>query len=332
MLTGVHLAEADLRDLPVAAHLSAEEILAHPRFPFARQAYVDAILAIYEHDPFLSRLLLETGRTVLFIGIMYLHARHDRAGRATWPTPRIITEQTVAHGVASPRRVHDLVWRFISTGYLARRAVPQDRRVCVLMPTQRMIAHDQDVLASHYLPLQILYPQPGYRPIIERDPAFQLRQRCVSANLLARGARIVADDPVMRPFLRRDAGVMILLKLMQMVGPMGEATPFELSFSDIGIRIGVSRTHVRNLLEEAERQGLVRLSRGASRFAEPRPALMRAFDRFVAESMVAHDLIYNLALARGVDMTQTEKTEGLGCECLDAAHSAENHRPTLTFA
>ena len=302
MLSGVHLAEADLGDMPVAAHHSTKEILAHPRFPFARDAHVNAILAIYEHNPFLSRLLLDTGRTVLFIGIMCLHARHDRADRATWPTQRLITEQTVAHGVASPRRVYDLVWRLILTGYLGQRAAPEDRRARILTPTPRMIAHDQDFLASHYLPLQILYPQPGYRPIMERDPAFQLRQRRVSADLLARGARIMARNPIMMPFLGRDAGALILLKLMQMVGPIGDATPLELSFSDIGARIGASRTHARNLLKDAEEQGLVRLTRGAGQFVEPTPALVQAFDRFVAESMAVHDLIYNLALARRVDM------------------------------
>lgn len=302
MLSGVHLAEVDLEDMPVAAHHSTKEILTHPRFPFARDAYVNAILATYEHNPFLSRLLIETGRTVLFIGTMCLHARHDRADRATWPTLKLITEQTVAHGVASPRRVYDLVRRLILTGYLAQRAAPQDRRTRILTPTPKMIAHDQDFLTSQYLPLQILYPQPGYRPIMERDLALQLRQRRVTADLLARGARIMARNPVMMPFLGRDAGAMILLKLMQMVGPIGEATPLELSFSDIGARIGASRTHARNLLKDAEEQGLVRLTRGAGQFIEPTPVLVQEFDRFVAESMAGHELIYSLTLARPVDM------------------------------
>jgi hypothetical protein len=279
MLSGVLLTEADLEDIPVPAHRSAEDILAHPRFPFAREAYVKAILATYERNPFLSRLLLESGRTVLFIGIMCLHARHDRAERTTWPTMKLATEQAVAHGAASPRRVHDLVRRLISTGYLEQRAAPEDQRIRILTPTPKMIAQDQTFLVSHYLPLQILFPQPGYRPIMERAPAFQLAQRRASADLFARGARITAASSVMMPFLGRDAGAMILLKLMQKVGPTGETAPLELSYSDAGARVGVSRTHVRKLLNEAQDRGLVRLTRGASQLVEPKPALVKAFDR-----------------------------------------------------
>ena len=301
MLSGVLLTEADLEDIPVTAHHSAEDILAHPRFPLAREAYVEAILATYEHNRFLSRLLLESGRTVLFIGIMCLHARHDRAERATWPTMRLVTEQTVAHGATSPRRVHDLVHRLISIGYLEQQVAPEDHRIRILTPTPKMITHDQNFLVSHYLPLQIMFPQPGYRPIMERAPAFQLTQRRVSAALFARGARIMAVSPVMMPFLGRDAGAMILLKLMQKVGPMGATAPLELSYSDTGARVGVSRTHVRKLLNEAEDRGLVSLTRGADQFVEPKPALVKAFDRFFAESMAGHDLIYNLALACRVD-------------------------------
>jgi hypothetical protein len=36
---------------------SPEEILAHPRFPLARGEFVRAMLAPYEHKPFLNRLL-----------------------------------------------------------------------------------------------------------------------------------------------------------------------------------------------------------------------------------------------------------------------------------
>lgn len=309
MLSGVHLAGIHQEDGPLPAHHSAEEILAHPRFPFARQEFVKAVLANYEHNPFLGRLLLETGRTVLFILTMCFHARHDRGDRTTWPTLGLLVESMVAHGVASPRRVSDMVRRMITTGYLEQRAPPQDRRARIPTPTAKMIAHDQDFLVSHYLPLQMLFPEPGYGPIMERDPSFQLTQRLVSAGLFARGARIMAGNPIMTLFMGRDAGAMILIKLMQMVGPTGEATPLELSFAEIGARFGVSRTHVRRLLKDAEEQGLVRLTRGNGQVVEAMPALVQAFDRFVAESMAGHDLIYNLALARPVDVTQTPKIQ-----------------------
>src|SRR5271166_3906860 len=93
------MAAADQQGLP--AHHSEEEIFSHPRFPIARDDFVDAILALYEYDPFLNRLLLEAGRNVLFVVIMCLHARYDEADRATWPTLALATQSTAAQGVSS---------------------------------------------------------------------------------------------------------------------------------------------------------------------------------------------------------------------------------------
>ena len=62
---------------------SPEEILAHPRFALARDEFVRAMLALYEHKPFLNRLLLEASRTVLMSVIMCLYARYDESDRAT---------------------------------------------------------------------------------------------------------------------------------------------------------------------------------------------------------------------------------------------------------
>jgi hypothetical protein len=83
---------------------------------------------------------------------------------------------------------------------------------------------------------------------------------------------------------------------MQTVESGGEATPLALSFAELGARFGVSRTHVRSLLREAEAQGLVGVTSG--QFVAAMPALVAAFDRFLAESMAGHDLIYTLALER----------------------------------
>lgn len=43
-----------------------QEILAHRRFPAARTAFVDAVLALHEGDAFHSRLLVEAMRQVTF--------------------------------------------------------------------------------------------------------------------------------------------------------------------------------------------------------------------------------------------------------------------------
>src|SRR3984885_2700563 len=275
---------------------SPEKILAHPRFALARDEFVRAVLALYEHKPFLNRLLLEASRTVLMSVIMCLYARYDEADRATWPTLRLVADSMAAHGLASASRVHDLVSRLVKTGYLEQRAAPQDRRTRILTPTEKMIAQDQDFLVSHHLPLQILFPDPGYGLIMTRDPAFQLKQRLVSRDLFALGAKILAGNPIMMLFQGRDAGVMILIKMIAMAKAEGGAAPLKISYSDLGGRFGVSRTHVRKLLETAEELDLVVLTKGGGHFVEMLPPVLQAFDRLVADAMSGFDLCYQLAL------------------------------------
>jgi DNA-binding MarR family transcriptional regulator len=284
---------ADELDLP--AHHSLEEILAHPRFVEARNAMVREMLALYEHDAFLNRLLLQVGRNLVFVVIMCLDARYREDDRATWPTLRAVARAMAGFNLASPRRVADLVSRLIKTGYLAQAVARQDRRARILRPTKKMIVQDQDWLRSHYMPLQVLYPKPGYGRIMRRDPAFQRAQRLVSASFFPFAAQTLARHPAMVQFMIREGGIMILIKLIALTGPKADTTR-EIVYSDIGARFGVSRTQVRNLLQEAEKAGFVRLSQQGGRYVQLTPTLIEAFDRFIADTMVGHDLMYQLAL------------------------------------
>ena len=274
--------------------LSIDEILAHPRFPEARVAMVREMLGLYEHDTFLNRLLLEVGRNLVFVVMMCLDARYDESDRGTWPTLGALTRAMARFNLASPRRIADLVARLIKIGYLEQIRAVKDRRVRILRPTRRMIAQDQDWLRSHYAPLQVLFPRPGYARIMQRDHAFQRAQRLVSASFFPFAAQTMARHPIMMQFMIREGGVMIVIKLIELAGPDVD-TRRKIVYSDIGARFGISRTQVRKLLQDAEKSGLVRLSQEGGRFVQLTPQLLEAFDRFIADTMVGHDLMYKLA-------------------------------------
>lgn len=278
------------------AHHSVEEILVHAGFAAARDEFVGAILALYENNPYLSRLLVEAGRGVLFIVILALHARYRENIRTTWPTMRLVTQSMMTQGVASARRVSGLVSRLIETGYVELRSAPGDQRVRIVTPTAKMSAQDQDWLTANYLPLQMLFPTPGYAKIMRRDPAFHVAHRLITADFLTLGAQIMADNPIVMQFMNRDGGIMILMKLIQLCDLDSLSAPQGISYSEIGARFGVSRTQVRNVLEEAERAGLLGLAKGRSQEVKLTRELVAAFDRFLAAGMSGHDLIYNVAL------------------------------------
>jgi DNA-binding MarR family transcriptional regulator len=212
--------------------------------------------------------------------------------RATWLTPRRLKDELKTFGLASERRIDALVARLVQLGFVESSRSEHDGRVRILTPTAKMMALDREWLVYHYVPLHVMFPDPGYPEPIARDPAFQRAQRLVAADFSARGAQIMASHPAVMRFMNRDAGMLVLIKLVQMsLADSAEG----LSFADIGARFGVSRTHVRILLEDAAQHGDVSLSGRGGHVVELRPSILQEFDRFVAATMSGHDLLYKLA-------------------------------------
>jgi len=118
----------------------------------------------------MNRLLIETGRSVVFFNILALHAAYDPSDRATWPTISLLKKTVRPYGVSSARRIHDIVARLVETGYVEPTLAQMDRRVRLLTPTDKMLAHDLDWLAAFYGPLEVLFPEPGYAPPLRRAP------------------------------------------------------------------------------------------------------------------------------------------------------------------
>jgi hypothetical protein len=104
---------SDVAPGTLPAFHSSQEILTHPRFLFARDEFVKSILALYEHKPFLNRLLLEASRAVLPAVIMCLYARHDEADRATWP--RCGSSRTPWRPIVSPVQAASRTWSRVSS-------------------------------------------------------------------------------------------------------------------------------------------------------------------------------------------------------------------------
>jgi hypothetical protein len=108
-----------------------------------------------------------------------------------------LQEVTTLFGVASRRRIEDLVARLIHCGLLESVVSQRDRRVRILTPTARMLSLDQDWLSAHYQPLHVMFPDPGCASPVRRDPGFQQEHRLVAIGFFTLAAQILAGNPVM---------------------------------------------------------------------------------------------------------------------------------------
>ena len=125
----------------------------------------------------------------------------------------------------------------------------------ILMPTEPMLALDRDWLYALHLPLQVMFPDPGYGLVMGRDPSFQRAQRLVARDFHDHGAAILASNPGIMVSMNRDAGMMILIELVEKARDAGDGAAAGVTYADIAARFGVSRTHVHKVLTDAASAG-----------------------------------------------------------------------------
>ena len=279
-------------------HLSIDEILAHPRFPAARKVYVERHLAIYGRDPFLTRLLIESGRFVVNKVALVLHAAQDMSRPETWLTIGRLKREMAMFGLTGGRQIDHLVARLRAVGFLDLDIPDGDRRLRILKPTEKMLAHDRDWLRIYHESLALLCPQNDYGPALRRDRAFQVAHGRVALRLLPLSAKAFATLPEMMLFFNRAAGHMVITALVHaaLADPGRRHAPVD--FGELGERFGVSRTHVRGLLVAAQRAALVRLRARGGHSVEILPRLWAGYDRGMATGLSLHDLVYAVTTAR----------------------------------
>lgn len=283
--------------------LSFEDIVNHPRLPAARRAYLESFCEVYEGDPFLVRLLLQAGRFFVFHTAAVLEAAQDPSRRETWFTVAALKQQLAVFGYASARQVDHLLARLYEVGFMEQSRAPGDKRVRLLATTDKLRSHHTEWLAAHYVPLARLYPDHDYSPVLSRNRVFHVLHCRACLPFTAVGARLMMTLPDTMLFFAHAAGPLIQNGLLKAAMDAGDPTA-AVSYMDVADRYGVSRTHVRNLMNSAQSAGLVNIVGRGGRSIEILPRHWASYDRGLAVGMYLHDAV-NLVVMR-------EWTEGRG--------------------
>jgi len=275
--------------------LALDDIVSHPRLPEARRAYLDSFLGVYDGDPFMVRLLLQTGRFFVFHTAAVLEHSQDLSRRETWFTVSALKQHIAMLGFASGRQVDHLVKRLLAVGFLELRRIPADGRVRLLATTDKLRAHHSKWLAAHYVPLAVLYPQHDYTPVFSHDRGFHAAHCRACLPFTSAGARLMATIPDILLFFGHSAGPLIMsavLKAAMDAGDPNAAVPY----AEAGSRFGVSSTHVRVLMQSAQSAGLVRITGRGGRSIEILPRFWESHDRGMAIGMYLHDAVNVVAM------------------------------------
>lgn len=267
--------------LPVA------EVRAHPQFGATRRRFLLAFAA----DPHargnipVTRLLSDPGRIALFSVIISLYFQYDPQDRATWPTIGLVRKIFLPFGLSSARRLDAILARLHGIGLIAQIESPADRRLRLVLPTERMLDLDLDMLARQFSCLEAFLPGTDIGgPLRAGDRRYQRALRHVASRTRALAQRPLELSGRLRPILARQDGIKLLAPYL-VAAHDGDPRRVSLSFEVLGTRSHTSRTHIRNLFSELAELGLVRQHRPGGHDLELLPELLDLADNFVASAI-----------------------------------------------
>jgi hypothetical protein len=290
--------------VPDAITALAARFRANPAFQDAVRLNAESLLGFYEGHPLLNKLVSEEARWMIGGFAMFLHFTRDPDDPTSGATPARIQQLCATYRIASPGRVTAMIGLMQLGGHLVQKRVDSDRRVRRLEPTEEMLAYARPHLAAHLGPLDLLCPGAGYLGHFQRNPEFLARYYREAGRLYFAGVRLFEALPRMRMFTGRDAGYMILLR-MWLSDREGRLPPRILapqSFQELGRRFGVSRAHVRALVETCCAEGLMRSHAEGGREIEILPPLVDQFEDCLALQLAFME--HCARTAAGPDSTQ----------------------------
>lgn len=279
---------------PAAGFATPDLILGHSRFAAARDAYIAAVLVLYEGRPQLLELMRDGGRIFVYGTIMALWGGYREGEAKTFPSVGRLKAEVGRFRVASPRQIDLVLARFVQAGHLHIRAAPGDARLRLVLPTASLVEHDRTFIGAHYAPLAAMFGHEAYALPLAGDLAFLKAARAAwLATLGAMAEEVIRPNrPVLR-FYAASAGMLMLMDLARRQGIAGDGT-IAIDHTEYGRRFGVSRTHVRTLLQAAAADGHVSVAApGRIRLA---PDLLASLDLNIAERLSLLDRSRALAM------------------------------------
>lgn len=244
-------------------------------YEHAIAACADAILRMHFGERLINKVF---GRTLQshaagLILVMHCEALHGFGPRPTLAALR----REMGHG----RTLVAFVGLLRLAGYLGREPVAQDARTAHLVPAPQLFDGLGRWLAHHARCCETLgLLAPGEAARLRSDPAW-LRQVLAHARiLLSRTRARMAGDCAWAWFDAFDCGDRVALVLLRAhyAAPGDGSGPrwFALGAREIAGKLGVSHSHIRNIVNAAEAEGLLRQDRAGGRVA--------LAPRFLAES------------------------------------------------
>jgi hypothetical protein len=233
---------------------------AHPRFPAAARTAATGFIELWRGNRILNSLMSDRGRFHMSLFAVHLHLRSRPNDPHSGLTVSRMTALCSEQEFCSPGRAKAMLMFMRAVGHLAPAPNEADRRLRRLVPTERLMALHRERNRRVFGAIAMVLPECAKAFAAQSHPDFTGLFVCRYCDHFLTGFRLIDGVPQMRLFVERNAGNIILCSIMLSGEPEDvypPALPVRVSTSALARRLGVSRAHVRRLLQDAENQGLL---------------------------------------------------------------------------
>lgn len=273
------------------------DLRANPGFGSAAMEVARSAVLLFEGRYLVNKAMANVARQT--VGMAILSSYFGQAEK-TGAFLSSIQTLTTAMGVCSKNTAAANVALLDRLGLVVRVENPRDRRWMYIQPTEELVSAARDYHRIFLTAADALFPSGNYRASYDQDPCVQDRSFAVGLYSYIALHTSVFNFEHSRVFMGTDGGTILLFKLMSLEGPGWQAgnSTVEFPYEEIGASFGLSRTHIRRLMNNAEAAGFVRLLQKGGRQIRILLPLVDLFENIVAASVVRAQLDTQLAMAQ----------------------------------
>jgi hypothetical protein len=239
-------------------NLSAEDIASHPRLTASIRQQAATLLSLHAINPRISSVFATQQRWLMAHLALSLYFRSGGTGAARAIRAAKFIEAIVSHGVASRNTADAFLKEMQKYGHLQKGPAGRDRRTRPLKPTSVSIEMISAWVATHLATLDALDDGDRRAVFLARPQSIALIHPVIADGILQSNA-IREPAPTFSLFTWLNEGGIVMDWLyvgLGEVAPDCQRIPSTVaSFSDLGERISLSRTHLARKLRMAEDLG-----------------------------------------------------------------------------
>jgi hypothetical protein len=250
-----------------------------PRILDVLYAYADIMPAFFADNLILNKVVTEEWRFYTLVFALHLNETRDPDNPLSGLTLSNLQKVCREQDVASFGRVAAILGIMQLGGYLHRRPSATDGRVKHLEPTPGFMAVVEAWTERVLRIIDASRPEDDLAGLHGAYPNFGRKMRLRGSLVMLGGWRAVRPFPEVAHFLHSDGGWMLLLPVIaqSLKAGNGRLAPVAFDLAAHGRRFGVSRSHLRRMLENAWQKGLLREPPSNGSHIVPSPQLAASF-------------------------------------------------------